>query len=104
VSGIREQRRGIRGEAVAGLDENERRIQPDPDDEGAAKVIGVSMAAMTVRTMIVSAMSVPMVRMIVIGMVMMMAAQHMPSLASAASSGDGGRRCHRSDILCGDIL
>jgi hypothetical protein len=80
VSGIRKKRGRIRGEAVAGLDEHERGIQADSDDEGAAEVRGVGMAAMTMRAVTMPVMIVPVVRVTVVGSVVMMAALHTPSL------------------------
>ena len=52
VSGVGEQRCGVRHEAVAGLDEDKRRIHGNADREGAAEIHGVTMASMTMSAMI----------------------------------------------------
>jgi hypothetical protein len=85
VSGIGEQRRGVRGEAVAGFDDDERSIQADPDEERTAEVHGVNVTAMTVRALMIAFM----MRVIVMELIIMMVvAIHAPSLASAVGSGD----------------
>ncbi|GAB1715105.1 MAG: hypothetical protein NTAFB05_01470 [Nitrobacter sp.] len=78
MPGVGKQRGGIRCEAIGCLNENERGVEADPDEERTAEVHGVNM---TVRAMMMPIKIAFMARMIVMEVVVVMvAAIHAPSL------------------------
>ena len=81
MAGVGEQCRGVRNRAVAGLDDNERCIQPNSDCEGAAETRRrMTVAGMAVTSGAVRFVIVLMVRMIVVRMVVMtVGVAHAPS-------------------------
>ena len=71
MSRIGEQSGGVCNEAVAGLNQDEGRIQTDSDREGATEIRDLTMVTMSMPAMTLTS---------TMGMVIMVAARHAPSL------------------------
>ena len=71
MSRIGEQRGGVCNEAVTGLNQDEGRIQTDSDHEGATEIHDLTMVTMSMPAMTLTS---------TMGMVIMVAARHAPSL------------------------